>query len=114
MATRAGSLLATRRGRLTLLLPCAIQFLDIANSSIMNVALPSIPRDLLAAAGIALRATNTHGEPEAQPGQLPASHGVRPAPTQTGQAAPTPAHSHDDHAHQAAVTAAAALTKGVT
>jgi MFS family permease len=46
MATQAGSLLATRRGRLTLLLLCAVQFLDIADSSIMNVALPSIRRDL--------------------------------------------------------------------
>ena len=46
MATQAGSFLATRRGRLTLLLLCAVQFLDIADSSIMNVALPSIRRDL--------------------------------------------------------------------
>ena len=46
MATQAGSLLATRRGKLTLLLLCAVQFLDIADSSIMNVALPSIRRDL--------------------------------------------------------------------
>src|SRR5437870_2695242 len=46
MATQAGSLLATRRGQLTLLLLCAVQFLDIADSSIMNVALPSIRRDL--------------------------------------------------------------------
>jgi MFS family permease len=38
--------LATRRGRLTLLLLCAVQFLDVADSSIMNVALPSIRRDL--------------------------------------------------------------------
>jgi hypothetical protein len=30
-------LLATRRGRLTLLLLCAVQFLDIADSSITNV-----------------------------------------------------------------------------
>jgi EmrB/QacA subfamily drug resistance transporter len=34
-----------RRG-LTLLLLCAVQFLDIVDSSIMNVALPSIRRDL--------------------------------------------------------------------
>jgi EmrB/QacA subfamily drug resistance transporter len=46
MTTYAGSLLATRRGQLTLLLLCAVQFLDIADSSIMNVALPSIRRDL--------------------------------------------------------------------
>ena len=46
MTTQHGSLLATRRGRLTLLLLCAVQFLDVADSSIMNVALPSIRRDL--------------------------------------------------------------------
>ncbi len=46
MAIQAGSMLATRRGKLTLLLLCAVQFLDIADSSIMNVALPSIRRDL--------------------------------------------------------------------
>jgi EmrB/QacA subfamily drug resistance transporter len=40
------SYLANRRGRLTLLLLCAVQFLDVADSSIMNVALPSIRRDL--------------------------------------------------------------------
>jgi EmrB/QacA subfamily drug resistance transporter len=40
------SLLATRRGMLTLLLLCAVQFLDVIDSSIMNVALPSIRRDL--------------------------------------------------------------------
>ena len=33
---------------------------------------------LLAAAGIALRATNTHGEPAAQPDHHPASHGAMP------------------------------------
>jgi MFS family permease len=42
----SASFLATRRGRLTLLLLCAVQFLDVADSSIMNVALPSIRRDL--------------------------------------------------------------------
>ncbi len=46
MTTQNGSLLATRRGGLTLLLLCAVQFLDVADSSIMNVALPSIRRDL--------------------------------------------------------------------
>ena len=46
MTTQNGSFLATRRGRLTLLLLCAVQFLDVADSSIMNVALPSIRRDL--------------------------------------------------------------------
>ncbi len=40
------SVLATRRGVLTLLLLCAVQFLDIVDSSIMNVALPSIRSDL--------------------------------------------------------------------
>jgi MFS family permease len=43
---RSGSLLATGRGKLLLLLLCAVQFLDVADSSIMNVALPSIRRDL--------------------------------------------------------------------
>ena len=46
MDAQSGSLLATRRGRLMLLLLCAVQFLDIADASIMNVALPSIRRDL--------------------------------------------------------------------
>ena len=46
MTTQHGSFLATRRGGLTLLLLCAVQFLDVADSSIMNVALPSIRRDL--------------------------------------------------------------------
>jgi EmrB/QacA subfamily drug resistance transporter len=36
----------TRRGLRTLLLLCAVQFLDIVDSSIMNVALPSIRDDL--------------------------------------------------------------------
>jgi len=40
------SFFATRRGRLTLLLLSAVQFLDVADSSIMNVAVPSIRRDL--------------------------------------------------------------------
>jgi EmrB/QacA subfamily drug resistance transporter len=38
--------LATRRGVWILLLLCAIQFLDILDASIVNVALPSIKRDL--------------------------------------------------------------------
>jgi MFS family permease len=46
VTTQNGSFLATRRGGLTLLLLCAVQFLDVADSSIMNVALPSIRRDL--------------------------------------------------------------------
>ena len=46
MPARSASLLATRRGKLLLLLLCAVQFLDVVDSSIMNVALPSIRRDL--------------------------------------------------------------------
>jgi EmrB/QacA subfamily drug resistance transporter len=46
VVTPERSFLATRRGRLTLLLLCAVQFLDIVDSSIMNVALPSIRHDL--------------------------------------------------------------------
>jgi EmrB/QacA subfamily drug resistance transporter len=46
VTTQNGSFLATRRGGLTLLLLCAVQFLDVADSSIMKVALPSIRRDL--------------------------------------------------------------------
>jgi EmrB/QacA subfamily drug resistance transporter len=45
-ATPERPFLATRRGRLTLLLLCAVQFLDIVDSSIVNVALPSIRHDL--------------------------------------------------------------------
>jgi hypothetical protein len=48
---------------------------------------------LLTTAGIAPRATSTHGEPAVQPDHLPASHGVRPAAELTGQAPPTPAHT---------------------
>ena len=46
MPDRSESLLATSRGKLLLLLLCAVQFLDVVDSSIMNVALPSIRRDL--------------------------------------------------------------------
>ncbi len=46
MTDRPASPLATRRGKLLLLLLCAVQFLDVVDSSIMNVALPSIRRDL--------------------------------------------------------------------
>src|SRR5919197_376094 len=46
MRAQSASFLATRRGVLTLLLLCAVQFLDIVDSSIMNVALPSIRSDL--------------------------------------------------------------------
>jgi EmrB/QacA subfamily drug resistance transporter len=38
--------LRTRQGVLILLLLCVVQFMDILDSSIMNVALPSIQRDL--------------------------------------------------------------------
>ena len=46
MAAQSASVLATRHGKLILLLLCGVQFLDIVDSSIMNVALPSIRRDL--------------------------------------------------------------------
>ncbi len=46
MTAQPASPLATRRGKLLLLLLCAVQFLDVVDSSIMNVALPSIRRDL--------------------------------------------------------------------
>ena len=42
----APSFLATRRGKLTLALLCAIAFLDFVDASITNVALPSIRRSL--------------------------------------------------------------------
>jgi EmrB/QacA subfamily drug resistance transporter len=41
-----GSLLATRRGKLMLVLLCAIAFLDFVDAPIVNVALPMIRRDL--------------------------------------------------------------------
>jgi EmrB/QacA subfamily drug resistance transporter len=41
-----GSFLSTRRGKLTLLFLCAVAFLDFVDASIVNVALPSIRRDL--------------------------------------------------------------------
>jgi EmrB/QacA subfamily drug resistance transporter len=40
------SVLATRRGRQTLVLLCAVAFLDFVDASIVNVALPSIRDDL--------------------------------------------------------------------
>jgi MFS family permease len=40
------SFLATRRGKLTLSLLCAVAFLDFVDASIVNVALPSIRRAL--------------------------------------------------------------------
>jgi MFS family permease len=48
MATAAPqySFLATRRGKLTLALLCAVAFLDFVDASIVNIALPSIRREL--------------------------------------------------------------------
>ena len=40
--TTQPSVLATRRGKLTLLLLCAVAFLDFVDAPILNVALPSI------------------------------------------------------------------------
>ena len=40
------SVIATRTGMLTLVLLCAVQFLDVVDGSIVNVALPSIQHDL--------------------------------------------------------------------
>jgi EmrB/QacA subfamily drug resistance transporter len=40
------SILATRRGKLTLALLCAVAFLDFVDASIVNIALPSIRRAL--------------------------------------------------------------------
>ena len=40
------SFLATRRGKLVLAFLCAVAFLDFLDTSIVNVALPSIARDL--------------------------------------------------------------------
>src|SRR6266851_10259049 len=40
------SFLATRRGRLTLVLLCAVAFFDFVDVSIVNVALPSIRHNL--------------------------------------------------------------------
>src|SRR5919201_552584 len=44
--TPEASFLATRRGKLTLALLAAVAFLDFVDASIVNVALPSIRRDL--------------------------------------------------------------------
>src|SRR5258706_7155291 len=40
------SFLGTRRGKLTLALLCVVAFLDFVDGSIVNVALPSVRRDL--------------------------------------------------------------------
>jgi EmrB/QacA subfamily drug resistance transporter len=45
-ATPETSFLATRRGKLTLALLCAVAFLDFVDASIVNIALPSIRRAL--------------------------------------------------------------------
>src|SRR5436309_13112927 len=45
-ATSQTSFLATRRGKLTLALLAAVAFLDFVDASIVNIALPSIRRDL--------------------------------------------------------------------
>jgi EmrB/QacA subfamily drug resistance transporter len=45
-ATQEPSFLATRRGKLTLILLCGVAFLDFVDGSITNVALPSIRRSL--------------------------------------------------------------------
>ena len=44
--TAQPSFLATRRGKLTLALLAAVAFLDFVDASIVNIALPSIRRDL--------------------------------------------------------------------
>src|SRR5579863_5677530 len=44
--TDSTSFLATRRGKLVLAFLCAIAFLDFLDTSIVNVALPSIARSL--------------------------------------------------------------------
>src|SRR5215467_1810002 len=46
VATGDTSFLATRRGRLTLAVLCAVAFLDFVDASIINVALPAIRHDL--------------------------------------------------------------------
>jgi EmrB/QacA subfamily drug resistance transporter len=46
MATAPPPLLATRRGKLTLALLCAVAFLDFVDAPIVNIALPAIRHDL--------------------------------------------------------------------
>src|SRR4051794_28665227 len=46
LPSTAPGALATRRGKLTLALLCAIAFLDFVDASIVNIALPSIRDDL--------------------------------------------------------------------
>src|SRR5689334_13142837 len=45
-AADGASFLSTRTGVLTLILLCAVQFLDVVDGSIVNVALPSIQHNL--------------------------------------------------------------------
>src|SRR6266508_5234177 len=45
-ATPQPSVLATRRGKLVLALLAAVAFIDFVDASIVNIALPSIRRDL--------------------------------------------------------------------
>ena len=44
--TASTSFLATRKGKWTLLLLCAVGFLDFVDASIVNIALPDIRTDL--------------------------------------------------------------------
>ena len=44
--TDSPSFLSTRKGKFTLLLLCAVAFLDFVDASIVNIALPSIRADL--------------------------------------------------------------------
>ena len=77
MTTQPASFLATRRGRLTLLLSAA------GLTGGLQRALLACAFFLLAAAVIALYATNTRGEPAAHPDHFPASHDRIPAPELT-------------------------------
>jgi EmrB/QacA subfamily drug resistance transporter len=45
-SSRGPSFLSTRRGKLTLVLLCAVAFMDFVDASIVNIALPSIQRAL--------------------------------------------------------------------
>src|SRR5215472_3234876 len=45
-ASAPQSFLSTRRGQLTLVLLCGVAFLDFVDASIVNIALPSIRKEL--------------------------------------------------------------------
>jgi EmrB/QacA subfamily drug resistance transporter len=45
-SSRGPTFLSTRRGKLTLVLLCAVAFMDFVDASIVNIALPSMQRDL--------------------------------------------------------------------